>query len=128
MPNKIKPKRSYTTNLIPRSEDLEPHELAVNWTDGKIFTKNASGRVLSLSVGSPGSLSLTAADISAASATHAHNYVQALNAQTGSLSIVAGSNVTVTTAANSITISAAGEKGDPGPSGGVSLGLVLALS
>jgi hypothetical protein len=71
---------------------------------------------------------LTAADVSAASATHAHDYVQALNAQTGSLSIVAGSNVTVTTAANSITISAAGEKGDPGPSGGVSLGLVLALS
>ena len=62
--------------------------------------------------GRTGVVSLTTADVSAASATHAHNYVQALNSQTGSLSIVAGSNVTVTTAAGSITIA--------GSSGGVS--------
>ena len=59
--------------------------------------------------GRTGVVSLTTEDVTAASSTHAHNYVQALNAQTGSLSIVAGSNVTVTTAANSITIAAAGE-------------------
>jgi len=59
--------------------------------------------------GRTGVVSLTTADVTAASSTHAHNYVQALNAQTGSLSIVAGSNVTVTTAASSITIAAAGE-------------------
>jgi hypothetical protein len=59
--------------------------------------------------GRTGVVSLTTADVTAASSTHAHNYVQALNAQTGSLSIVAGSNVTVTTAGSSITIAAAGE-------------------
>jgi hypothetical protein len=64
--------------------------------------------------GRTGAVTLTAADVSAASATHAHNYVQSLNAQTGSLSIVAGSNVTVTTAAGSITIASGGGGGGGG--------------
>jgi hypothetical protein len=72
--------------------------------------------------GRTGAVSLTTADVSAASATHAHDYVQALNAQTGSLSIVAGSNVTVTTAVNSITIaSGGGVSSVNGQAGAVSL-------
>jgi hypothetical protein len=59
--------------------------------------------------GRTGVVSLNASDVSAASSAHAHEYVQSLNARTGSLSIVAGSNVTVTTAGSSITIAAAGE-------------------
>lgn len=54
--------------------------------------------------GRTGAVSLIAADVTAASSTHAHNYVQSLNAITGTPSIVAGSNITVTTSANSITI------------------------
>lgn len=58
--------------------------------------------------GKTGVVSLVPTDISAASSTHTHNYVQSLNSQTGTLNILAGTNVTVTTAAGSITIASAG--------------------
>lgn len=58
MPNSIKPKRSYTTNSIPRAEDLEPHELAINWTDGRIFAKDTAGNIVTWSLGSQGSAGL----------------------------------------------------------------------
>ena len=54
MPNKIKPKRSYTANSVPLTTDLETHELAINWVDGKAFTKNAAGNVVSLTLGGSG--------------------------------------------------------------------------
>lgn len=54
MANKIKPKRSYTTNAVPTAADLEAHELAINWADGKAYTKNASGQIVSLTMGGGG--------------------------------------------------------------------------
>ena len=54
MPNKIKPRRSYTANSVPLTTDLETHELAINWTDGKAFTKNAAGNIVSLTLGGVG--------------------------------------------------------------------------
>ena len=54
MPNKIKPKRSYTANSVPLTTDLDTHELAINWTDGKAFTKNASGQIVSITLGGSG--------------------------------------------------------------------------
>jgi hypothetical protein len=54
MPNKIKPKRSYTANSVPLTTDLETHELAINWTDGKAFTKNAAGSIVSVTLGGTG--------------------------------------------------------------------------
>ncbi|NBW14691.1 MAG: hypothetical protein EBR82_42500, partial [Caulobacteraceae bacterium] len=73
--------------------------------------------------GRTGAVLLTTADVSAAAATHAHNYVQSLNSQTGTLSVVAGSNITVTTAAGSITIagSLGGVSGVNSQTGSVSI-------
>jgi hypothetical protein len=54
MPNKIKPKRSYTTNSVPLTTDLETNELAINWADGVAYTKNASGQIVSVPLGGSG--------------------------------------------------------------------------
>jgi len=58
--------------------------------------------------GRTGVVSLIASDVTAASASHVHPYVTSLNSQTGTLSIVAGSNVTVTTAVGTLTVSSGG--------------------
>ena len=54
MPSKIKPKRSYTTGAVPTTSDLEANELAINWADGKAYTKTASGSILSVTLGGVG--------------------------------------------------------------------------
>lgn len=54
MPNKIKPKRSYTANAVPTTSDLETNELCINWTDGKAFTKTAAGQIVSVTLGGGG--------------------------------------------------------------------------
>lgn len=54
MANKIKPKRSYTANAVPTTSDLDTHELGINWTDGKAYTKNASGQIVSITLGGGG--------------------------------------------------------------------------
>jgi hypothetical protein len=51
MPNPIKPKRSYTPNSVPTAGDLQTNELAINWNDSKLFTKDASGNVVTLTMG-----------------------------------------------------------------------------
>jgi len=51
MPSKIKPKRSYTTGAVPTTSDLEANELAINWVDGKAYTKTASGNIVSVTLG-----------------------------------------------------------------------------
>jgi hypothetical protein len=54
VPNKIKPKRSYTANAVPTTSDLDANELAINWADGKAFTKNAAGNIVSVTLGGGG--------------------------------------------------------------------------
>jgi len=54
MANRVKPKRSYTPNLVPLTSDLETHELAINWADNKAFTKNAAGQIVSITLGGGG--------------------------------------------------------------------------
>ena len=54
MPNKIKPKRSYTSNAVPTTSDLDTNELAINWVDGKAYTKNAAGNIVSVTLGGSG--------------------------------------------------------------------------
>jgi hypothetical protein len=51
---KIKPKRSYTANAVPTTSDLDANELAINWADGKAFTKNAAGNIVSITLGGGG--------------------------------------------------------------------------
>jgi hypothetical protein len=54
VPNKIKPKRSYTANAVPTTSDLDANELAINWADGKAFTKTAAGNIVSITLGGSG--------------------------------------------------------------------------
>lgn len=60
MPNKIKPKRSYTTGAVPTTSDLDTHEMAINWADAKAYVKDDSGNILSVTLGG-GSLPSTIA-------------------------------------------------------------------
>jgi len=57
MPNKILLKRSGTTSSTPSS--LDTGELALNYADGKLFYKNASGNIVSLSTGGGGATGAT---------------------------------------------------------------------
>jgi titin len=66
MPNRIKPKRSYTANSVPLTSDLDTHELAINWVDGKAFTKDASGNIVSVTLGGSGGGSSSANIVTAA--------------------------------------------------------------
>ena len=52
----IKPKRSETPSQIPGAAALQVHELAMNVTDGKLFTKKDNGSVAEIS-GSGGGIS-----------------------------------------------------------------------
>ena len=52
----IKPKRSETPSQIPGAAALEVHELAMNVTDGKLYTKTSGGVVKE--VGGAGAVSL----------------------------------------------------------------------
>lgn len=54
MANKIKPKRSYTSNAVPTTSELDVNELAINWADGKAYTKNAAGNIVSVTLGGGG--------------------------------------------------------------------------
>lgn len=52
----IKPKRSETPNQIPGAAALATHELAMNVTDGKLYTKTSGGVVKE--VGGAGAVTL----------------------------------------------------------------------
>ena len=54
----IKPKRSETPNQIPGAAALAVHELAMNVTDGKLYTKTSGGVVKE--VGGAGAVTLEA--------------------------------------------------------------------
>ena len=45
----IKPKRSEVVGSVPESSDLATHELAMNVTDKKLFTKAANGSIITIS-------------------------------------------------------------------------------
>jgi len=54
MANKVKLKRSYTVGSVPLTTDLDTNEVAVNWADNKLFTKNAAGDIVSVTLGGSG--------------------------------------------------------------------------
>ena len=54
MANKIKIKRSYTPGSSPLTTDLETHECAVNWNDGKLFVKQPDGTLRTITLGGGG--------------------------------------------------------------------------
>ena len=51
MPNDIKPLRSFVPNLIPLANEITEGELAVNWNDGRLFTKDAEGNIVVHEIG-----------------------------------------------------------------------------
>jgi len=54
--NPIQPLRSYTAGVVPDATEIQTHELAISWaTPGKLFTKNASGDIVTLELGGGGS-------------------------------------------------------------------------
>lgn len=51
--NKLKPRRSYDSNRVPLVSDLEENEMAVNWTDGKVFVRR-NNAIVTLTMGGSG--------------------------------------------------------------------------
>lgn len=51
MPNDIKPLRSFVPNLIPLASEIAEGELAVNWNDGRLFTKDSEGNIVAHEIG-----------------------------------------------------------------------------
>lgn len=54
MPNKIKPKRSYTANAVPTASDLDTNEIALNFADSKLYVKNPAGNIVGITLGGGG--------------------------------------------------------------------------
>ena len=51
---RIKPLRSYTSGAVPTTSDLEANELAINWADGKAYTKTVAGNIVGVTLGGGG--------------------------------------------------------------------------
>lgn len=54
MSNTIKPKRSYAAGVAPAvtgTPEIQQHELAINWTDQKIYTRNSQDQLVTISLG-----------------------------------------------------------------------------
>ena len=64
----IKPKRSETPNQIPGASALAVHELAMNVTDGKLYTKT-SGNVVK-EIGGAGAVTLNSVTTAGATTTN----------------------------------------------------------
>ena len=62
---RIKPLRSYTSGAVPTTSDLEANELAINWADGKAYTKTVAGNIVSVTLGGSGSASIVSATTAA---------------------------------------------------------------
>jgi len=69
MASKIKPKRSFTTGAVPTTSDLDTNEVAINWADGKAYTKNAAGNIVSVTLGGGSSSIVTDSTVSGFPAT-----------------------------------------------------------
>ena len=57
----IKVKRSETASSAPGTDDLQTHEIAMNVTDQKIYTKAANGSIVTVASHNPDQL--TQADL-----------------------------------------------------------------
>ena len=67
MANTIQHKRSNTPSSIPGSSSLSYGELAINYTDGKIYTKNNSDNIINLAASSISGIDISPANITAIS-------------------------------------------------------------
>jgi hypothetical protein len=103
MPQKIKPKRSYTANAVPvvsgGTPDIERNEIAINWTDSKLYTRNNSDQLVSITLGGGGGSGsgsvVTAATVSAFPATGSSSGVIYVATDTARAYIWAGAYIEV---------------------------------
>jgi hypothetical protein len=102
MPNRIKPKRSYTANAVPvvsgGTPDIERNEIAINWTDSKLYTRNNSDQLVSITLGGGGGGGgsvVTAATVSAFPATGSSSGVIYVATDTARAYIWAGAYIEV---------------------------------
>jgi hypothetical protein len=68
MTQKVLPKRSWTANAVPTSSDLVNNEIAINWADLKLYSRNPStGEIVTVSLGggSGGSANIVTASTAA---------------------------------------------------------------
>jgi len=96
MPIQVQLKRSTAAGVAPTT--LADGELAINTADSKLFFKDSSATIQSFTLqpyATPGATNVSR--------------VVSLNGLTGTLTIAAGSNVTVSTAGSTITIAAAND-------------------
>ena len=56
MSHVIKVKRSETASATPDTNDLQTHEIAMNVTDKKIYTKAANGSIVTIASHNPDQL------------------------------------------------------------------------
>jgi hypothetical protein len=54
MPDDILPLRSFTVGAVPTTSEISINELAINWADGKAFSKDAAGNIVSVTLGGNG--------------------------------------------------------------------------
>jgi hypothetical protein len=103
MPNRIKPKRSYTANAVPvvsgGTPDIERNEIAINWADSKLYTRNNSDQLVSITLGGGGGGGsgsiVTAATVSAFPATGSSSGVIYVATDTARAYIWAGAYIEV---------------------------------
>jgi len=100
MSNPILPKRSYDGAVVPSVDELETHELAINWADKVAFTKDSSGSIVSAQLGG----SSDAASIT--SGTFGRDRIP-LATTTAAGAVVVGSGISVTNGTISATSSGA---------------------
>ena len=111
----IKIKRSETPNQIPGASALAVHELAMNVTDGKLYTKTTGGVVKE--IGGAGAVTLQAVTTSGNSST---NDIQLNNANIifeGSSSDAYETTLTVTNPTRDNTITFPNQSGTVGMDG-----------
>lgn len=96
MANKIVLKKSSVPSKIPQSQDLDFGELALNYTDGKLYFKTASNTI---------DFFKTFAEVNSFSEISVPNQQSLVaSGQESALSIVAGDGINITTNPNSTSL------------------------
>ena len=83
MANDIRPLRTFTTGYVPLASDLSEGEIAFNWADKLVFTKNPAGEIVVARLDAP-----------CASGTGTYTLPTATSSVLGGIKV--GANLTIT--------------------------------
>jgi hypothetical protein len=117
MANIIKIKHNETAGDTPTTSDLAVvGEIAINSTDKKIFTRNSSGTIVELGgSGEANEFSFKTIEVSGQTSVVA-------DTTTDTLTLVAGTGMTITTSADQVTLASSGG------GGGITTGKAIAMA